>query len=140
MEQQELDKEAAQMQKFKRYSPIVGILMLWVFMVAYSCTGVQTVKPYELGKVTAETILFDARVLMNKKVITPVQFDSMLKVYDQLKVAQDIAIDARIAVIKTNSAPDALNKANLAMNNVISLSMRLLTLAESMGIKLPGGQ
>ena len=128
------------MQKFKRYSPIVGILMLWVFMVAYSCTGVQTVKPYELGKVTAETILFDARVLMNKKVITPVQFDSMLKVYDQLKVAQDIAIDARIAVIKTNSAPDALNKANLAMNNVISLSMRLLTLAESMGIKLPGGQ
>jgi hypothetical protein len=140
MEQQELDKEAAQMQKFKRYSPIVGILMLWVFMVAYSCTGVQTVKPYELGKVTAETILFDARVMMNKKVITTAQFDEVRKVYDQLKVAQDIAIDARKAVIKTNSAPDAISKSSLAMSNVIILSTRLIELAQSMGIKLPGGQ
>ena len=125
------------MKKFKRFSPIVGILMLWVFMVAYSCKGIQTVKPFELGKVAAESLLYDARVLQNKGMITADQFNQVRKVYDQLKQAQDIAIDARKAVITYNTA-DNQAKASTAMSSVVSLSTQLIGLAQSMGINVAG--
>lgn len=118
---------------------VQGIVMaaafLFILAIMQACAGVQTVKPYELGRVTAETILFDARVLMNKKVITEAQFNEARKVYDQWKAAQDIAIDTRKLAVKTSLAPD-IATANLAMSNVLILSTRLLTLAQSMGINV----
>ena len=118
---------------------IVALIVWSPLIVVQSCTGPQTVKPYELGKVTAETLLYDARAMQNKGTITAAQFDQVRKVYDQLRVAQDIAIDARKAVIVANAAPDVAAKAQTAMNNVIQLSTQLIGLAQSIGIKLPGG-
>lgn len=120
------------MQAFTR---INLLLLVFIIVVGSSCAGPQTVKQYELGKVAAESLLYDARVLQNKGMITADQFNQVRKVYDQLKQAQDIAIDARKAVISYNTAENKA-KATTAMSNVLSLSTQLVGLAQSMGIKV----
>jgi len=118
----------------------IGVVIVCLFLMAIvlACSGVQTVKPYELGKVTAETLLFDARIAQNQGKITADQFDQVRKVYDQLKVAQDTAINARKAVIMVNN-PATQNKAQEALNQVLAISMQLVNLAQSLGMKV-GGQ
>lgn len=112
--------------------------LVCVFIVAImtmtACSGVQTVAPYEIGKVAAEAILYDARILQNQGVITAVQFDRIRKLYDQLAIAQNIAIDARKTVIVFNTAENQ-EKVKIAMTHVIEISAQLMELAVSLGIK-----
>jgi hypothetical protein len=112
-----------------------NILLLMVAMVfcLSACAGVQSVKPYELGKVTAETILYQARVAMNQGTITEDQFVQVRDAYDKFKLAQDYAIDARKAMIAIGTA-DAENKAMVAMNNLLILSTEFITLAQKFGL------
>jgi hypothetical protein len=112
-----------------------NILLLMVLMVfcLSACAGVQSVKPYELGKVTAETILYQARVAMNQGTITKNQFVQVRDAYDKFKAAQDVAIDARKAMIAVGTA-DAEQKATVAMNNLLILSTEFITLAQKFGL------
>ena len=113
-----------------------SILLLMAVFFAVSiigCAGVQSVKPYELGKVTAETILYQARVAMNQVKITEDQFIQVRDAYDKVKLAQDYAIDARKAMIAIGTA-DAENKAMVAMNNLLTLSTEFITLAQNLGL------
>jgi len=115
----------------------VTLFVLAAFALA-GCSGPQPVKQYELGKVTAETILYDARIMQNQGKITAAQFDQVRKVYDQLKQAQDAAIDARKAMIAYDTA-DSKAKAQTAMDGVLRLSTQMLTLAQDIGL-MKGGQ
>lgn len=117
---------------------IMAFVVLASFCVFVGCvTGPQPVKQYELGKVTAETILYEARVMQNHGAITVDQFNQIRDIYDQLRQAQDIAIDARKAVIAYNTT-DNQNKFTVAMNNVLALSIRMVTLAQNIGL-MKGG-
>jgi len=112
-----------------------SILLLMVMMVfcLSACAGVQSVKPYELGKVTAETILYNARVQQNQGVITADQFGQVRKVYDDFKAAQDVAIDARKAMIAVGTA-DAEQRATVAMSNLLTISTEFIALAQNLGL------
>jgi Flp pilus assembly protein TadD len=112
-----------------------SILLLMVMMVfcLSACAGVQSVKPYELGKVTAETILYQARVAQNQGTITENQFVQVRDAYDKFKAAQDVAIDARKAMIAVGTA-DAEQKAIVAMNNLLILSTEFIALAQKFGL------
>jgi len=121
----------------RRFKEIKIAILLVCLLALTACPGVQTVKPFELGKVAAESLLYDARVLQNKGMITADQFNQVRKVYDQLKQAQDIAIDARKAVITYNTT-DNQAKAQAATSSVVSLSTQLIGLAQSMGINVAG--
>jgi hypothetical protein len=113
-----------------------SILLLMAILFAVSiigCAGVQSVKPYELGKVTAETILYQARVAQNQGTITENQFVQVRDAYDKFKAAQDVAIDARKAMIAVGTA-DAEQKATVAMNNLLILSTEFIALAQKFGL------
>jgi uncharacterized protein YcfL len=113
-------------------------LFLVVAFALAGCAGPQPVKQYELGKVTAETILYDARIMQNQGKITAQQFDQIRRVYDQLKLAQDAAIDARKAMIAYDTA-DSKAKVQAAMDGVLRLSTQMITLAQDIGL-MKGGQ
>jgi len=116
----------------------LNILVLAVVaLLLAACAGPQQVKPYELGKVTAESILFNARVLQNKGQISADRFEQIRQIYDQFRQAQDTAIDARKAVIAYNTA-DNQAKARAAMNGVLLLSARLVSLAQGIGLMKEG--
>jgi hypothetical protein len=108
-----------------------------IFMLA-ACAGVQSVKPYELGKVTAETILYQARVAHNDGILSDDQFYKVRDAYDKFRDAQNVAIDARKSLIAYNTAENQ-NKANIAMNEVLKLSTEFLALAQSLGL-MEGGK
>jgi len=107
-------------------------MVMMVFCLS-ACAGVQSVKPYELGKVTAETILYQARVAQNQGTITENQFVQVRDAYDKFKAAQDVAIDARKAMIAVGTA-DAEQKATVAMNNLLILSTEFIALAQKFGL------
>lgn len=111
---------------------IAGLAFFW------GCSGPQPVKQYEIGKVAAETLLYEARVAQNKGQITASQFDQVRKVYDQLKQAQDIAIDARRAMIAAEQTPEVQKRAQEAMDSVFRLSAQLVKLAQDVGL-MKGG-
>jgi hypothetical protein len=113
------------------------LVSIFIVFALVACAGPQPVKPYELGKVTAETILYEARMAQNRAQITAAQFDEVRKVYDQLKQAQDIAIDARKAMITFNTV-DNQKKATVAMDSVFRISAQMITLANSVGL-MKGG-
>jgi hypothetical protein len=132
--------EGMKMRKFKEARALC-LLVVFVLVVGLlaACPGVQSVKPYELGKVAAETILFDARVAQNKGIITEQQFIEVRRVYDQLKIAQDIAINTRMAYIAGTIGPDGKPTTTefmvqSAMNSVLSISMQLVNLAQKLGL------
>jgi len=116
---------------------IVALFVIATVALA-GCSGPQPVKQYELGKVAAESILYNARVLQNRGQISAAQFDQVRKVYDQLKQAQDAAIDARKAMIAFDTA-DNQAKARIAMDGVLRLSTQMIGLATEIGI-MKGGQ
>jgi len=118
------------MRKIQGYAAIFMIMAVIMFM---ACAGPQPVKQYELGKVTAETLLYEARMAQNRAQITAAQFDQVKKVYDQLKQAQDIAIDARKAMITFNTV-DNQAKSQKSMEAVLALSGRFVALATDIGL------
>ena len=118
------------MRTAKRYA--AGFMVLAAIMFI-ACAGPQPVRQYELGKVTAETLLYEARMAQNRAQLTAYQFDQVQKVYDQLRAAQDIAIDARKAMTQFNTV-DNQAKAQKAMEAVLALSSRLITLATDIGL------
>ena len=115
---------------------LITVLVATLALVA-GCSGPQPVKQYELGKVAAETILFDARVMQNRGAITADQFGQIRKIYDQLREAQDIAIDAREALI-TYETPGSKLRSQVAMEGVLRLSTQMITLARSIGLMKEG--
>ena len=118
------------MRMANRYAAVFMVLAVIMFI---ACAGPQPVRQYELGKVTAETLLYEARMAQNRAQLTAYQFDQVQKVYDQLRAAQDIAIDARKAMIQFNTV-DNQAKAQKAMDAVLALSSRLISLATDIGL------
>jgi hypothetical protein len=138
----------------KRFFAVL-MLLSFVFM-AFACAGPQTVKPYAVVKATAEEILFDARVMQNKALITADEFAKVVTVYDKIKAAQDAVIDGRQtyaqislqydALLQANTDPEALNSTyaklqvaqqalNANMAQVTALLSELAGIAAQLGIK-----
>jgi len=115
-----------------------SIIVLLLPIVFVACATPQSTKPYAISKVTAETILYEARVLLNNGKITAQDFDVIKTSYDYLQKAQDAAIDARIAAIRIGTA-EANQKWQVAWEQVLRLSNNLINLAKMFKIDLPGG-
>ena len=109
-------------------------LCVFVALAFAGCAGPQAVKQYEIGKATAETILYNARIAQNKGLLSADNFAKIKDAYDKLKMAQDAAIDARKAVIAYNTA-DNQAKAAAAMNSVLTVSAEFLNLAQKLGLQ-----
>jgi len=116
---------------------LAAICMLLLSVACQQCSTVQTTKPYEIGKVTAETILYEARILQNRGELSEQDFETVRGIYDKLKDAQDVAINARMSLIQYHSA-GAETQAEIAMLEVVNLSSELLRLAAK--YKIGGAQ
>lgn len=138
---------------------LAAVMMLFIFIMSMglaACSGPQTVKPYAVVKATAEEILFDARVMQNKGMITDAEFQKVAAIYDKVRAAQDAVIDGRKtvaqislsydALLKANIDPDALNSTyaklqaaqqalNANMAQVTALLSELAGIAAQLGIK-----
>lgn len=121
----------------QRVKTLATLVILVCFIIA--CAGPQTVKPYKAVKVTAETILYESRVLMNKGTITEQEFNKVRDVYDKLRVAQDKVINARKALI-TYHVADAQSKLDVAVVEATELLIELLQVAKDYKIDVGGGQ
>ena len=117
----------------RRFKEIKLLILFSCLLALVACAGPQPVKQYELGKVTAETLLYEARMAQNRAQITASQFSQVKIVYDQLKQAQDLAIDTRKAMITFNTV-DNQAKAQKAMDAVLSLSTQFIALATDLGL------
>lgn len=113
-----------------RHVRALSVVVLCVFLVA--CAS-SMVKPLEVSKVTAETALYEARLLQNKGVITEAEFLQLKTVYDKLKIAQDVAIDTRIAYLMLSSTENEAKMLN-ARKVVTQLSAQFVSMAEKLGI------
>ena len=71
-------------------------------------------KSFEATTVTAETILYKARVAQNSGVITSDQFAKIADVYTKWRACQIVAIDAEKVYLRMNTA-DAKNKLAAAL-------------------------
>lgn len=118
------------MKKIIKISFLMMLVMLFI-----SCSKYRLLyEPYEIGKVTAETILFKSRIAQNKGLITEDQFNQIRKIYDDLYVLQNQAIDLTIAYVKYNKQSDK-EKLDALMNEIEKLSLKLLELSLKYGIK-----
>ncbi len=110
-----------------------------VAIIALGACGTQSfVKPVQITKETAETVLYQARIMQNKGTLTAIQFDQVRKAYDALKIAQDVVIDARVAYLASESTT---NKAALdaALTAVTKELTNLTKVAVDLGV-IAGGK
>ncbi|MCL4490470.1 MAG: hypothetical protein M1510_00990 [Nitrospirae bacterium] len=84
----------------KIFASIVSLTVL----ALTACTGAQMVKTAEVSKSTGESILYEARMLQNKGVITDGQFNNIRDMYDLWQPAEKLAIEARIAYLRVKTA------------------------------------
>lgn len=116
--------------KITRNTKLATFLMITVLMLALAACGTPSfVKPTHVTKDTAETVLYQARVMQNKGTLTAAQFDTVRKAYDALKVAQDTVIDARIAYLteSTTTKQAILNAAISGVSKNLAAFMQLAT-------------
>jgi hypothetical protein len=117
----------------------ITALVTIVAILALGACGTQSfVKPVQITKDTAETVLYQARIMQNKGTLTAIQFDQVRKAYDALKIAQDVVIDARVAYLASESTT---NKAALdaALTAVTKELTNLTKVAVDLGV-ITGGK
>lgn len=110
----------------------VSICMVFALLIAFTACGIKSVKGFQVSKEIAETVLYESRVLQNQGKMDAATFDKVKGIYDKLKVAQDSAINARIAYLKTNSAADqtTLDKYSAVVSE---LTIGLIAIATQFG-------
>lgn len=117
--------------------PFIKTLIVFALVFSVGCAGTQSVAPYEIGKVTAETILYEARVMQNEGKITDTDFAKVKKAYDTMAATQALAIDFRIAYLQNR---DAANKVQYEayLRNIPLLLKDLLDIGAALGVPLGG--
>lgn len=83
--------------------------MVAMLLVCNAACGVKTVKGFQVSKVIAETVLYESRILNNKGQMDTATFEKVRGLYDKWAVAQNEAINARIAYLKSGVAQDKAN-------------------------------
>lgn len=83
-------------------------------------------------KDVAETVLYDARVAQNNGIITEKQFEEIRAAYDELKEAQDMVIDLRLAYLKnpTDYGQNAIDAQILAVS---TFSLKFIDICRKYG-------
>lgn len=113
--------------------PFIKTVLIIALAVVVGCSGAQTTKPHEIGKATAESILYEARILQNSGKLSAADFEKVKRYYDRYKLSQDFIIDTRIALIKSYDATQKLQY-DAALRNLPLLLKDLMDLAAGFGI------
>lgn len=118
------------MYKYQRLYAVLMVFCLLAFMASCQsgCSTTNTdVKVAQVGKASAESILVGAKALQNSKVITEEQYKEIAKYYDMYAVAQNAAIDARVAWLRAGKPKDAtkLDKAIAASASALTSFMEI---------------
>lgn len=111
----------------------IFLAVLLMLSTLAGCSTGPVVQTMEVTKVTAESILYEARVAQGKGKITTGQFDVIRGAYDKLKVAVDLSIDARIGYL-TLQTPDAEVRMTGTIAAVTDATVQLISLASSLGL------
>lgn len=124
-----------------RSGPFIKSLVVLALLVSVGCSGTQTTKPYEIGKATAESILYEARIMQNSGKLSTADFEKIKRYYDRYKLSQDFIIDTRIALIRSYDASQKLQY-DAALRNLPLLLKDLMDMAAGFGIHfaLAGGE
>jgi hypothetical protein len=83
---------------FVRKAAVVLFLASFAFA---GCGGAGILKTAQVTKDTAETALYEARVMERQGVITADQFAEVTKAYETVRAAQGVLIDARETYLKS---------------------------------------
>jgi len=126
----------------KKGAQVLGLFCVGVFALTLlvGCAGPQTTKPYEIGKATAESILYEARVTQNTGKLSAADFAKIQQYYERYKLSQDFIIDTRYALVESYDADQKLQY-DVALRNLPTLLKDLMDLAAGFGIRfsLTGG-
>lgn len=93
----------------KTHRIAVLIIVAVCIAFAFAACGVKTVKGFQASKAIAESVLYESRILFNQGKMDAKTFDAVRASYDKLKTAQDAAINARIAYLKSGLEADKQN-------------------------------
>ena len=85
---------------------LVCLMMVGALLVAFAACTSKTVKGFQVSKAVAETVLYESRLLYNAGKMDSTSFDKVKDMYNKVKVAQDAAINARIAYLKSGLETD----------------------------------
>lgn len=88
---------------------LVALVLVVGLLFSFVACGAKTVKGFQAGKVVAETVLYESRILQNQGKMDAATFDKVRGLYDKWAVAQNSAIDARIAYLRSGAATDKSN-------------------------------
>lgn len=112
---------------------LVVMLALVLAMLNSGCASGPVVQTIEVTKATAESILYEARIAQIKGKITDAQFNSIRDVYDKLRAAVNVSIDARIAYL-TLQTTDTEQRMTEAVSAVTDMTVQLISLAAQFGL------
>jgi len=113
-------------------------MVLLFTLTAIGCSGTSFLRTAETTNITAKEILYQARILDNKGVITASDFTAIRNVYDRLIEAERVAVQARVDYLKVQTAAKE-QRMNVAIHKVEDLMRQLITLALKYGI-IKGGE
>lgn len=102
------------------------------------CATAQNAQPYEIGKVTAEAILYEARVMQNAGKLSDADFQKIKRSYDQYRACQNIVIDTRLSLLKSYNA-DVKLQYDAALKNLPIMLKDLMDVAAAFNINLGFG-
>jgi predicted lipoprotein len=112
-----------------------SVLVLVILLALTACAGSTVVKTAQISKATAEGILYDARVSLNKGVIAQPVYDKIKAGYNLWAQAQTTLINAQQAY---DRAPTQDNQASLtaAIDALTKQATSLVAAATSAGIAI----
>ena len=87
----------------------ISVCMVLAIMFAFAACGAKTVKGFQVSKEVAETVLYESRILQNQGKMDAASFEKVRGLYDKWAVAQNAAINARIAYLKSGLETDKAN-------------------------------
>ena len=118
-----------------RVAPVLLLLLFLTACPATVPTTPTTTTQIMLSQTAAEGILYDARVALNKGLIKQALYDQIKAGYNLWSIAQNAAIDARVAYLKspTQTTQTALDA---AMNALQANASNLVTAAGQAGITI----
>lgn len=111
---------------------VVVVVMILFIGIAFAACSAKTVKGFQVSKVVAETVLYESRILQNQGKMDAATFDKVKGLYDKWAVAQNAAINARIAYLKSGLETD---KGNLEKWSAVvsEVTVGLVTIATQFG-------
>jgi hypothetical protein len=86
----------------------ISLVLVATMFFVVGC-GAKSVKGFQVSKTVAETVLYESRLLQNQGKMDDATFAKVKDLYEKWAVAQNAAIDARIAYLRSGLETDKAN-------------------------------